>query len=192
MWLFGLAPKSRSKVKRRDDRFSTDMLTTPLGKVKDLSVGGVRISGKGRTLLSRGQVIPMKLQNSQHVLKFTGRIAWIKHTRKGFEAGIQLLDVKPHIARILRSLGQLGFIPVSNTSISDDGRGFPPVVLAPDDPYVILGLEASATDEQIQKAYRLLARKYHPDANSSPDAADRFARITEAHRTLQRRRLRVA
>ena len=36
----------------------------------------------------------------------------------------------------------------------------------------------------IKKAYRKLAKQYHPDVNHSPDAADRFREITEAYDTL--------
>ena len=34
-----------------------------------------------------------------------------------------------------------------------------------DDPYKVLGLERGASDEEVKKAYRRLAKKYHPDLN---------------------------
>ena len=50
--------------------------------------------------------------------------------------------------------------------------------------YELLGVSRGATDEQIRSAYRKLARQYHPDVNSAPDAADQFKRITEAYEVL--------
>ena len=42
-----------------------------------------------------------------------------------------------------------------------------------DDPYKVLGLERGASDEEVKKAYRRLAKKYHPDANPGDEAAAR-------------------
>ncbi len=53
------------------------------------------------------------------------------------------------------------------------------------DYYQILGVQREATQEQIQKAYRALARKYHPDINKSPDAEERFKDINEAYDVLK-------
>lgn len=52
------------------------------------------------------------------------------------------------------------------------------------DYYEVLGLPPTATDEQIRRRFRELARKYHPDVNRSPDAEHRFKEITEAYRVL--------
>ena len=55
----------------------------------------------------------------------------------------------------------------------------------PPDYYAILGVPASATQEEIKKAYRKLAAKHHPDKNpSDPKAADKFKSISEAYQTL--------
>lgn len=52
------------------------------------------------------------------------------------------------------------------------------------DYYKTLGVKRSATAAEIKKAYRKLSLKYHPDKNSSPDAADKFAELSVAYDTL--------
>lgn len=56
--------------------------------------------------------------------------------------------------------------------------------MAKRDHYDILGLSRSASEDDIRKAYRALARKLHPDVNKSPDAAKKFAEVQEAYDTL--------
>src|SRR5579863_5069134 len=53
------------------------------------------------------------------------------------------------------------------------------------DYYKILGVGKGASDEEIKKAYRKLARKYHPDRNPGDKAAEeRFKEISQAHDVL--------
>jgi curved DNA-binding protein len=53
------------------------------------------------------------------------------------------------------------------------------------DYYKSLGVERNATQQDIQRAYRKLARKHHPDISKEPGAEDRFKDITEAYEVLK-------
>ena len=50
--------------------------------------------------------------------------------------------------------------------------------------YQVLGVPRTADQDEIQRAYRKLARSYHPDVNSAPAAEDRFKEISEAYDVL--------
>lgn len=50
--------------------------------------------------------------------------------------------------------------------------------------YETLGVDKSASSEDIKKAYRKLARKYHPDINKDPGAEDKFKEINAAYEIL--------
>jgi molecular chaperone DnaJ len=52
------------------------------------------------------------------------------------------------------------------------------------DYYEVLGVTRAATKEELKKQYRSLARQYHPDVNSEPDAGERFKEISEAYEVL--------
>ncbi len=52
------------------------------------------------------------------------------------------------------------------------------------DYYEILGVEKNASPEDIKKAYRKLAMKYHPDVNKEPGTEDKFKELSEAYAIL--------
>ncbi len=59
------------------------------------------------------------------------------------------------------------------------------------DYYDVLGVSRTATKAEMKKAFRRLARQYHPDVNSEDDASERFKEINEAYEVLSDERMRA-
>ena len=57
------------------------------------------------------------------------------------------------------------------------------------DPYSVLGISPSASEDEIKKAYRTLAKKYHPDVNNgSADAEQKMKEVNEAYSAVMKMR----
>ncbi|MEF9968074.1 MAG: J domain-containing protein [Longicatena sp.] len=52
------------------------------------------------------------------------------------------------------------------------------------DPYRTLGIASNASEDEVKKAYRTMAKKYHPDVNKDPGAEERFIEIQNAYQQI--------
>lgn len=78
----------------------------------------------------------------------------------------------------------------SNTGRTEYGNGMHSAIHRP--PHIVLGVPSDADPGVVQRAYRKLALRHHPDRDPSPDAADRFRAIHAAYRVLTETRKRQA
>lgn len=60
------------------------------------------------------------------------------------------------------------------------------------DHYATLGLRRTASQQEVKRTYRDLAKRYHPDVDPSPQAAERFMAVHTAYSTLHDPMLRIA
>lgn len=188
---------SRLHMPRNAERFETSALSCPAGTVRDVSETGFRLSSRKKMDVRRGEIHEFRIRSDSKQIAVKARVQWVRRVcwiPAVYEAGFQIVDPRPNVGVALRQLGQYGFAG-DKSGIGDNPEGnqrqSPPKTEAPpqaflelENLYAVLGVEPEAPAEAIKRAYRKLAQQYHPDHNSSPDAAQQFDRIAKAYAVL--------
>lgn len=180
----GNNPESRGK--REEERFSTDLLTSTLGDVIDLSGSGIRVRRKSASGVAVGQLVKVTIKSDQCQVTLKCRIVRVRKIGlRECDIGLAFVEIRPGLRAALQSLARFGFIPNLQQDSAGNAAGPTRRRSTLPDYYGLLQLPESATEEQIRAAYHEAARKYHPDANRTASRVFMFEAVTEAYRTLR-------
>lgn len=172
--------------RRGTPRIETTVLTCALGEVSDVSRTGVRVCGSGNCKVKPGESFAIELCSPTESVEVSAKVVRTRSSGYGrFEMGLQFERLDERTADKIENLARYGSTRVTNATAekAEQLRRLSAALKLPDH-YAALGLSPSATMDQIQQAFRALARKYHPDLNPSPEAEKLFCAINEANHVL--------
>jgi hypothetical protein len=176
-----------ARVNRAAERFATDLLTTELGEVADISGHGLRIRAREGLRVARGKVMPLTVRWGDCRLTVKCRVVRSGRAPDGSaEIGVVFIDPSPRLRAALEHLGRFGFVPGAGdegAAPGSSGTGRPGK--RPPDHYRVLGVSPDATAAEIRQAYYQLSRQHHPDVSRDPASAKKFQALAEAYRALR-------
>lgn len=186
-----IAPSADGQDPRRSNlRHTPDAVICVLGEVLDISASGVRIRCAGKPPFMPGAVSSIKLGCQGGSLGVTVQERWRK--RRGlrvYHIGLKFVNNSPNVMAAIDSLANFGFVDPEATAggkskTKSKGRVKIRVTVDLPDYYTALELTPDVGPEQIQAAYRQLARRYHPDVNKDAQAPQRFIDVCAAYKVL--------
>lgn len=217
MWSFAEALTGRKRrpkrEERRQHRYAVHDMRTPLGDLLDLSTTGMRVRADKRPNVKPGMTVPLWMLSGTQRLALQGRITRVRRMGwREWDVGVRFINTTPSQLMAITALAQFGYVPTgqhgapdmaasSSTGESSDtssrtktGEGSAPITkieYSQPDHYTTLGVPHDATPETIHRAYRKLARIYHPDRDNSPEATAKFIEINQAYHVLYDAELRA-
>ena len=163
--------------------------------VLDISMSGMKLKCEGKPPVKLGQVIEIKLDSGSQRLPIQAQVVWIK--RRGFKTftmGLRFVNIKKSLMAAVESLGMFGYIDLEAVAKRKKQKYGDPYAAREKhrikasvefpDYYAILEVQDSATSDDIQKAFRSLARIHHPDVSKTDADAQKFLQISEAYEVL--------
>ncbi len=213
-WSFGLKSSSQNprgiKFPREHERVGSQGISCHLGQVLDISGGGMRVRTEATPGVAKGDQCNFGVRSSRHQVSVRGQIVWTRRVGwKQFEIGVRWLDASPVHVQLLLQLARYGFVNIeetkgdavppssaggtSNSSKSSGAastagtseRAAPTPGVTVEDLYAVLAVSRTSKHDEIQAAFRLLARQLHPDVNKDPGAAEQFTQVNKAYSVLR-------
>lgn len=207
-------PKPREKKPRAATRHRTVGVRCELGTVIDISESGLRMQVDGKCPVKVGDILALNVRDFAHQANVRGCVVWVKPGNNGATTcGIAFIDVRPGTKDLIEQIAGVGEALANDKKAKDAAEAakvasggknaIPPpeakdaeaeadakkrVVRASidiEDLYEIFSLPQTATADEINQAYRAMARNLHPDKNPLPDAAERFSQVAKAYKVLR-------
>ena len=186
-WKKKQAPESDKPgpERRRSERFQTAVLSFDLGPIVDVSRHGLRVQVQRNPGLGAGTEFDLELCAPTDGMTVRAQVIRVMNVGGGrYEIAMAFLNVGEEQRGAIENLARTGRRKAAGAFSNNEQREKLVAALKLPDYYEALGLGSGATGEEIQAAYRLMARRYHPDVCREAGAQERFCLINEAHSTL--------
>jgi hypothetical protein len=132
-----------------------------------------------------GQEIQLELSAPTDGMSLRARVIRIHPGGGGrYDVAAEFIGLSAGEAAALENLARYGKRKVPGAFANEDTREKLIAALRLPDYYDLLGLSHGCRVDEVHAAYRLMARKFHPDICREPDAQERFCLINDAHATL--------
>jgi DnaJ-domain-containing protein 1 len=178
-------PDNAGANRRRAERIQSAVLACDLGPIHDISASGIRVRMPRRPPLSDGQELHLELSAPTDGINVRARVVRVQPIGGGrFDVAIEFFEISDADAKAIDSLARYGRRTAPGAFANEERREKLVAALRLPDYYDILELSPTATTEEVHAAYRLMARKYHPDICREHGAHQRFCLINDAHSTL--------
>lgn len=213
-------PKPREQKARAAKRHRTVGVRCELGTVLDLSESGLRMRVDGKCPVKVGDILALQVRDCAHQTTVRGCVVWVKPANNGSTCGIAFIDIRPGTKEVLEQIAGVGEALANDKKAKDAAEAAKvasggknavpphdpdPISTAQSDPkksgvrasieiedlYGLFALPCTATVDEINQAFRSMARNLHPDKNPLPDAAERFSQISKAYKILRDPELRA-
>lgn len=177
----------------RAERMQTAVVSCAIGPIVDISRSGMSVPVQRATGISVGTEMEIELCAPTDCMTVRMRVVRVRPIGGGrYEIAMEFVGVSEEDRTSIENLARHGKRRASGVFMSEEKREKLIEALRMPDYYQVLGISPRASVEEVHKAYRVLARKLHPDVCREEGAQQRFCLINDAHETLAEPEKRVA
>jgi hypothetical protein len=175
----------KAPARKRAERLETAVVSCALGPIVDVSRSGMSVRVQRATGITEGAELAIELEAPTDAMEVRVRVVRVEPLGGGrYEIAMEFVGMTDEDCVAVENLARHGKRRAAGIFVSEERRERLIEALKMPDYYQALAVEPGATEAEIHRAYRELARKYHPDVCREDGAQERFCLINEAHDAL--------